>query len=335
MDTSTTGGLRRILIPLDGSFFAEQALAYALAIANAQTELVLLEVIPPAEPVRGLFGNVLISADEIQQAYDEGIERGLHKTRAVWLGDRPNVRLETTTGDAAEEILSVAAKERVDLIVMASHGRGAIGRWVIGSVADRVARTSPIPVMVIRPREEIPTEALAPAIRRLIVPLDGSDLATQALPFVKQLAGSLRVPVLLIHVTDVVHDLNRAMTYGMPFRQEVYDEIIDNAREEARNLLRDPAERLRGAGLEAIELVLDGQAAGAIASTTEPTDVIVMTSHGRGGVRRWLLGSVAEKLVREGPVPVILVPATVRQEFAEFVPAAETAVAPAMTAVPA
>jgi nucleotide-binding universal stress UspA family protein len=320
---------------LDGSFFAEQALAYAMAIANAKTELVLLEVIPVAEPVRGLFGNVLISADEVQQAYDEGIERGLHKTRAVWLGDRPNVRLETITGDAAEEILTVAAREHVDLIVMASHGRGAIGRWVIGSVADRVARTSLVPVMVIRPREEIPTEAVAPAIRRLIVPLDGSDLATQALPFVERLAGSLGVPVLLVNVTDVVHDLNRAMTYGMPFRQEVYDEIIDNAREEARNLLRDPAEQLRSAGLEVIELVLDGQAAGAIVGSAEPTDVIVMTSHGRGGVKRWLLGSVAEKLVREGPVPVILVPTTVRQEVAEFAPANEMVGAPATAAIPA
>jgi nucleotide-binding universal stress UspA family protein len=132
-----------------------------------------------------------------------------------------------------------------------------------------------------------------------------------------------------------VHDLNRAMSYGMPFRQEVYDEIVDNAREEARNLLRDPADRLRRAELEVIELVLDGQAAAAIAGTAEPTDVIVMTSHGRGGLRRWLLGSVAEKLVREGPVPVILVPATVRQEVVESVPETATAEVPAMAAVPA
>ncbi len=251
------------------------------------------------------------------------------------LGDRPNVRLETTTGDAAEEILRVAAREDVDLIVIASHGRGAIGRWVIGSVADRVARTSLVPVMMIRPRDESDNEAPAPLIKRLIVPLDGSDLAFQALPFVELLAGSLPVPVLLVNVTDVVHDLNRAMAYGMPFRQEIYDEVIDNAREEARDLLREPAERLRRAGLEVIELVLDGQAAEAIAGTAEPTDVIVMTSHGRGGLRRWLLGSVAEKLVREGPVPVIVVPSTVRQEIAAFAPATATAEAPAMIPVPA
>jgi nucleotide-binding universal stress UspA family protein len=317
MKTTLSKGIRRVLVPLDGSSFAEQALAYALAIAGPETELVLLEVIPPAEPVRGLFGNVVITAEEIKEAYDEGIERSLSETHQVRLGDRPNVRLETTTGDAAEEILRVAAREGVDLIVIASHGRGAIGRWVIGSVADRVARTSLVPVMVIRPREESDNEGPAPMIRRLIVPLDGSDLASQALPFVELLATSLRVPVLLVNVTDVVHDLSRAMVHGLAFRQEVYDEILDNARADARELLEDAANRLRQAGLEAIGLVLDGQAAGAIAGVAEPTDVIVMTSHGRTGLRRWLTGSVAEKLVREGPVPVILVPTTARREVLE------------------
>jgi nucleotide-binding universal stress UspA family protein len=313
METTTSKGIRRVLVPLDGSFFAEQALAYALAVAGPETELVLLEVIPPAEPVRGLFGNVLITAEEIRRAYDEGIEQGLQKSQRAWLGDRSHVRLETAVGDAAEEILRVAEREPVDLIVMASHGRGAIGRWVIGSVADRVARTSLIPVMVMRPREGIPTEATA-VIRRLIVPLDGSELAEQVLPFVEVLVASLQVPVLLVTVTDIVHDLARAMTYGMPFRQEVYDEILDNARTKARTDLDGAADRLRRAGLSVSEQVLDGQAAEAIARASEPTDVIVMTSHGRGGLRRWLIGSVAEKLVREGPIPVVLVPATVRRE---------------------
>jgi nucleotide-binding universal stress UspA family protein len=317
MEATTASGIRRILVPLDGSFFAEQALPFAKAIGGPETELILLEVAPPAEPVRGLLGNVLVTAEEVRQSYDEGIETALETTRRAWLGERPHVRMETAIGDAAEEVLRVAERESVDLIVMASHGRGAIGRWVIGSVADRVARTSLIPVMVMRPQEEMPTEPGRCEIRRLIVPLDGSELAEQALPFVEVLAASLHVPVLLVTVTDIVHDIARATAYGMPFRQEVYDELVAGARTKASDHLDGAASRLRRSGLEVSAQVLDGQAADAIANRAEPTDVIVMTSHGRGGLRRWLIGSVAEKLVREGPVPVILVPSTIRRQVLE------------------
>jgi nucleotide-binding universal stress UspA family protein len=317
MEATGASGIRRVLVPLDGSFFAEQALPFAQAIAGPETELILLEVAPPAEPVRRFFGAVLITTEEIRQSYKEDIETALETARRAWLGERRRVRIETAVGDAAEEILRVAEGESVDLIVMASHGRGAVGRWVIGSVADRVARTALIPVMVVRPRGETPTEPGTCEILRLIVPLDGSELAEQALPFVERLAASLHVPVLLVMVTDVVHDLARAAARAMPHRQEVYDDLLDNARRNANDHLDGTASRLQRSGLEVSAQVLDGEAADAIANRADPTDVIVMTSHGRGGLRCWLIGSVAEKLVREGPVPVILVPSTVRRQVLE------------------
>jgi nucleotide-binding universal stress UspA family protein len=317
MGTMPARGIRRILVPLDGSFFAEQALPYAQASGGPDSELILLEVFPEAEPVRGLLGNVLITAEEIREAYDEGADKGLREAQRAWLGDRPHVRIETAVGDAAEEILRIAERERVDLIVMASHGRGAVGRWVSGSVADRVVRTALTPVMVVRAGEGIPTEGGAQEIRRLIVPLDGSDLAAQALPFVEALAGSHNVPVVLVKVTDLAQELAGAMVYGAAINREVYDEVLANARAKARDELVLAGERLRSAGITASEEVLDGHVAEAIAGFARTGDVIVMTSHGRGGLKRWLMGSVAEKLVREGPVPVVLVPATIRQRVLE------------------
>jgi nucleotide-binding universal stress UspA family protein len=314
METTTPKAIRRILVPLDGSFLAEQALMYARAIGGPEIELILVEVIPPAEPIRGLFGNVLINAEEVRAAYREGVTRELKRARHAWLGDRPNVRFETPVGDPAEEILRVAERESVDLIVMTSHGRGAIGRWVIGSVADRVVRTSLIPVMVMRPHEEIPTEAASRVIRRLIVPLDGSELAAQALPFVAVLAASLQIPVLLVKVTNLVQEVAGAMVFDVAFSQEVYDEVLESARTKAHEELAGAANDLRSAGISVSEQVLDGHVAEAIADLADAEDVIVMTSHGRGGLRRWVIGSVAEKLVRQGPVPVIIVPATVRHE---------------------
>src|SRR5262249_22289244 len=102
MEATTANGIRRILVPLDGSFFAEQALPFAKAIGGNETELILLEVAPPTEPIRGLFGNVLITAEEVRRSYQEGIESALETTRRAWLGERPNVRIETAAGDAAE-----------------------------------------------------------------------------------------------------------------------------------------------------------------------------------------------------------------------------------------
>jgi nucleotide-binding universal stress UspA family protein len=122
----------------------------------------------------------------------------------------------------------------------------------------------------------------------------------------------------------------RATAYSMPYRQEVYDELPDTARTKAHADLDRAANRLRRAGLDVSEQVLDGQAAEAIVARAEPTGLIVMTSHGRGGLKRWLLGSVAEKLVREAPVPAVLVPASIRGKV--LAQQAETAFAPVAVA---
>lgn len=249
MEGTTTSDSQRLLIPLDGSLFAEQALPCAQAIGGTAAELILLEAIPPAEAVRGPLGNVLIPAADIRRAYAEGIAIRLLRARQTWLGNRPNVRCETAVGDAAEEILRVADRDHVDLIVMASHGRGALQRWVIGSVADRVVRTSPIPVMVMRPRDEIPVEAGVREIRRLLVPYDGSDLAAQALPFAKVLALRLQVPVLLVKVSAIAHDLQSAMFSGVAVSPDVYDEILESSGAEDQAQLAHAARGFQDAGV--------------------------------------------------------------------------------------
>jgi nucleotide-binding universal stress UspA family protein len=164
--------------------------------------------------------------------------------------------------------------------------------------------------MVIRPTEKAQGEGSVPAIDRILVPYDGSALATQALPFATRLALRLRVPVLLIKVTEIGKSLESAAFYGVPLSPELYDEVIREAQADDQKLLEDAAQGLREAGVVVETLVADGPVADTIATLAAPTDVIVMTSHGRGGLRQFVLGSVAEKLVRQGPVPVVLVPAT-------------------------
>src|SRR5262249_25496355 len=109
-------------------------------------------------------------------------------------------------GDPAEQILSVAQREDAELIVMASHGRGALGRFVSGSVADRVVRLSPVPVMIIGPDGD---EATSATIGRIIAPVDDSELSMAALPVAASLAASTEAPVTIVHVIDPSTDVSQ------------------------------------------------------------------------------------------------------------------------------
>jgi nucleotide-binding universal stress UspA family protein len=216
----------------------------------------------------------------------------------------------------AQALLVPGAELTLLQVVEASeptHGwwvRGALGRWVFGSVADRVARSSPVPVLLMRPQEG---ESQPIAIRRLIVPLDGSALAEEAVQRAQVWAERLRVPIRLITVFDVLGALPPALGSVVAFDAAIYQETVAQLEADAMDMLAGVSARLDRAGVQSTSAVLHGSPFVAIADAVEDGDLIVMTSHGRSGVRRWLLGSVAEKLIREAPVPVILVPVAARQ----------------------
>jgi nucleotide-binding universal stress UspA family protein len=181
-------------------------------------------------------------------------------------------------------------------------------------VADRIVRTSPVPVLLVRPAPEAPA-AGAVAITRLLAPLDGSELAETALPVVEALAQRLASPVHLVRATNSAQVL-ATLGGGAPFPAsppaDVYDRVGKDLENEATAYLRDVAKGLQGKGIAASWDVGVGAAYAEIVNAIKPGDLLVMTSHGRSGVMRWLLGSVAEKLVREAPAPVLLVPAAER-----------------------
>jgi nucleotide-binding universal stress UspA family protein len=311
-ELSEVAGLGGILVPLDGSSLAEQAIPYAAALAAAGGELVFFEVTPQAEPVRALTGQITAPAAEVDRAERSAAEAALRDAANRWKGVLPAApRLEVAEGDPAEEILEGAARLGCGAIVMASHGRGAVARFAFGSVADRVSRASEVPVMIVRPsdaRAEIgPVE-----IRRLIVPLDGSPLAAEALPVAMSLAKPLGIPV---HLVQAINPSALVMPTPVgvgSYAGEIYMEIQDELTAAARANLDQAAKTLESGGIVVTTAVIEGPPVLAIEQATEDGDLIVMTSHGRSGFRRWLLGSTAEKLVREGPAPVLLVPSSTR-----------------------
>jgi nucleotide-binding universal stress UspA family protein len=246
-----------ILVPLDGSNLAEQALPYAEKLVEPGCQLVLLEV--------GEVGDDEFSALERHAGSD--------------------VRLESAVGDPAEQILQVARDLGVGMIVMTTRGSGAVGRWAFGSVADVVTRTSPVPVFVVRSRDGV--SEIAPVIQRVVVLLDGSPLAEEALPTATTLAQRLHVPVRLVTAIDLTKILPVEILPTVAFDAALYEETIAQLEADATALLTQTAAQLQHEGVATTWAIL----------------------HGRGGAKRWLLGSVAEKLIREGPVPVVLVPA--------------------------
>lgn len=310
MDRSSLKPLQRILIPSDGSPFSEQALPYARAIGGVDAEFVLVQVTPRAEALYGLLGNRLLSAEQVRDATREGASKDLAEARNTWIPDAPKVVYEVATGGYPEEILAAAERHDADLIVMATHGRGAVDRWVIGSVADRIARTSPVPVMLVHPVDEEPRQPVRPDFQRLIIPLDGSELANQALPFAARIARQHGIPVLLVTVSDVPRQLATVTAFGAAFSARVYEELLAEGRAEAERVLAHGASVLSDMGVTASQQVLDGQVAKAIASQAGENDLIVMTSHGYGGLKRWLLGSVATKLIHHPELAFVLVPAS-------------------------
>jgi nucleotide-binding universal stress UspA family protein len=214
-----------------------------------------------------------------------------------------------------DEVITNAARERgVDMIAMASHGRGAIGRAIFGSVADRVARTATVPVLILRVPEET-GDIDSAEIRRILLPLDGSPLAEQAIPVATEISRTLGVPVHVVRVVDLVTSLpisTGTLGPAPSVATDVADRLWQEAENAARETVRSAVSQLQAEGIDASGATLHGSPFFAISDAAEPDDLIVLTSHGRGGVQRWLLGSVAEKLIREAPAPVVLVPTAER-----------------------
>ena len=298
-----------VLVPLDGSELSEQAVPFAMALAGDGGRVTLLQALPDAEPLRKPFGAITMTEEEVEQMLDNLASEDLARAEKNWASAAPNVTItkKTVAGDAASVILETADQENADLIAMASTGRGAIGRLTLGSVADRVVRTAEKPVLVVR-GFDAPTSRSLPEINRVVVPLDGSDRAMLAVPVAATVAKQLRASVELLTAVDMPQVVSPAMAYGPAFSPEFYAELEEESTRNANAHLDEAVAEFEKVGVTAAKHVMLGSAVASIIDFTKHGDVVVMTSRGQGGFKRWFLGSVAEKLIRDAPAPVLLVP---------------------------
>lgn len=282
----------RVLAPLDGSEQSRSALPYAEALASPGSEIILLTVVPASGALPPPDG---------EEPLPDFLEDAAGALRAAGF----TVETRVLAGDPAGHIVEAAANDGADMIVMASHGRGVLGRLLHGSVADRVAREATVPVMVVRAAQQQPGPV---AIARLVLPLDGSPLAEQSIPVATALAKRLAIPLILVRAVNMADLMPPAIGMGEAIPFQIYDETEEEMNKEATSYLDAQAEKLRQEGLTVTTKVLSGPAASAISDVTQASDVVVLCSHERTGFTRWLMGSVAEELVRDDDCPVILVP---------------------------
>ena len=288
---------RRLLIPLDGSPASESALAFAELIPSESVRLLRTE-----HPSSGGLLAV-ISPDELEQwrsAREAEMRSYLARAADPFLAQGRQVTTMAGFDEPAAAIVQESAQ--ADLIIMGTHGRGGAERALIGSVADRVVRHASASTLLVRGGD--PPASPLP-IGRIVVPLDGSSLAERALPTAIDLAADLGVPIHLVQVID--SDPVRDTVRGGVLASRALETTRERAEMEIRNYLSARTMDLLNRDERGTWEVRVGNPTAEILASLKPGDLLVMTTHARGGLTRWLLGSVANRLVRESPVPILLV----------------------------
>jgi nucleotide-binding universal stress UspA family protein len=287
--------LSTMLVPLDGSPLAEQALAVAERLAHAVSgRLVLVRAVQ-------VFTFPGVDARDAQVAASGEAQEYLDSHASRLTGSGLAVETAVPYGEAATEILDEIGLHKADLIVMATHGRTGAGRWLYGSVADEILRRAPLPVMLVPPGAAHALPVDRPP--NILVALDGSKLAEAALTPASELAVRLGAEVMLLRVVSLP-------TYGVYAEAGEYLPFDpDPELKDAQHYLADVAGRLRPAVGQVRIRANVGDPAPLIAQAAleEKADLICMATHGRGGVARLVLGSVTTDVLRRANVPLLVV----------------------------
>jgi nucleotide-binding universal stress UspA family protein len=304
--------MKTILVPLDGSALAERVLPYARLLARTiDARLHLLRVVTDArhepvpldDPTVRAEAGVPLGANEhdsaqawtvLRQFAENNLAEHAARLRAGGL----YVTYEVRVGAPAQMIVEVASECHARMIAMATRGNSGLTRWVLGSVADAVLHAAAAPVLLVRGNAPPPKHALS--IKRIIVPLDGSELARQALPAAIELADFARAEVAVVQA--ITPSIEEYLSAAPPLA-----ELRDKLRAQALHEYELHVGGDRPATVTAAVLV--GHAAQAIAEEVDwrNADLVVMATHAYSGLRRWVHGSVADQLLHATTTPLLLV----------------------------
>ncbi|GER90696.1 universal stress protein UspA [Dictyobacter vulcani] len=309
---------KHILVPLDGSIRSEQALPVAARIARAtQASLLLLETINPVDEM-GLSSlpqeQRLL---EMEHTYLQNIASGPELTDIA-------ITTHSRIGIPAEQILLAADQHHIDLIVMCSHGRTGLKRWAMGSVTQKVSRSSPVPVLVLKEDDPLMQQLRASitAPVHIMVALDGSPLAEKALAPAAYLCMALSAPSRgTLQLTEVIH-LPAAFEYGQedsvsialkketPLAQTYLQSVKQRLQEGKFGTLPLEITTMVSHDLDIAAKLLRLAEHGEEQQRSQGCQLIALTTHGRSGLQRWVIGSVTERILSKACMSLLVVTPT-------------------------
>lgn len=315
---------QRILVPLDGSARAEQAFPVAVRIARTTgASLTLLRAVELSTPL----DEYTVEPPEDSAAL---LEAGITQAKAYLLRvlatselEGIGITTEVRTGIVAQQILQGVEEHHDDLVVMCSHGITGLKRWLLGSVAQKIAHASPVPVLIVREGHALPMEPQRVATEpfQILVPLDGSSLAEAALLPAAQVGAAFAAPQsAALHLVQVVEpiavmgDLTGAMAQvnqeTMLLAKSYLNGIEQRMHEEAFAPFHLTLTSEMVPGIDVATVLLKMAKDGHIEDDQKDThgsQMIVMSTHGRHGLAYWMMGSIAERVLGATTLPMLIV----------------------------
>ncbi len=302
----------RMLVPLDGSEYAEVVFPYVKELAGRlDIDVILLHVFASeASEFAPMHRAYIEQAAEMVKREARKVQR---KSGASPQVKPVEVRGEMVVGSPAEEILRFAEENKADFILTATHGRTGLRHWALGKVADKILRVAKVPVCLVRAGvpDQVPYDRWPK--KTILVPLDGSELAESVLPHVERLARQRdQVEVVLLRVCEplVTPSYYAAELSGVPLNWGEYmQKETARSKQAAKEYLAGIEKRFRESNIDVRSEVLVGKAADEIIDYVKknPLSLIVMASHGRSGLSRLVYGSTAESVLFGVASPLCLV----------------------------
>ncbi len=322
----------KILVPLDGSKLSETIMGRVAQMAEAMdAEVHLLSVVE--EPrIGGTWLEALAAVDEttgefgmggtsylrrlpqqtdaVAETREQALERTINASERYLAGvaaEFPSLKIATNTvhgDDPVTEITAFSQAEGVDLIAMSTRGHSGLGRWVYGSNADKLVHSTAIPLLLLRPEDAGDAPLERKTIDTLLVPLDGSALAESAMPHVEALAKSMGAKISLVQVITTP-----TMAYPAAEAYTFDPQMASNLERAAAGYLKEKRTELEEKGFEVETTVKSGYPAAHIIDLAAESEgrLIIMSTHGRSGLGRWIMGSVADRVLRASYSPVLLI----------------------------
>lgn len=306
--------IRNIIVPLDGSAFGEHALPWALSLARrTEATIHLAHVVAPVTTAHARLSGSLIEpySEVVRRRYEkylDSIEAQLNEIGTF------SIQTWLLEGDVCDRLGSLAEELDAELILITTHGRGPMGRFWLGSVADRMVRTSPVPLFMVRP-------GLTPldlkkdcTIKHALVPLDGSRLAEAILPHVVPLCQAWKAELTLARFVEPLHgQMQYQSSAGFaplnPPMKEELDRMEKAHQEEASEYLREVVQKLESQNVSVhTHIACEDSPGPAVLKLAEEGDMnmIAMETHGRRGLPRFFMGSVADKVIRGTNNPILI-----------------------------